>query len=753
MDFPKNFIRAGREYCTLEKYVPAPLFRHTFGIEEKPLKSAVLRITGLGFYELHINGCDITKGFLAPYRSNLDHYVYYDDYEVKDKLIGGKNVIAVILGNGFQNALGGYVWDFDKAAWRGAPQFAFLLELEFEDGEKKTITSGGDTKTASSPIIFDDTHFGEYYDARLELPGWDTPSFGDGDWRFAEPAPVPRGEARLCAVEPIVLREKFSPIGVSPYKEGYIYEFPVNAAGFCRLRIKNTRPGQKITLVHFESMIDGEPDLKGIRFEVERDRYQEDIYYCAGREYEEHIPRFTYHGFKFVYVTGIDENQATPDLLEFEVISSDIKQIGEFSCDDAVANAVQKITLRADISNFHYFPTDCPQREKNGWTGDASLSAEQLLMNFSAENSFREWMRNIYKAINEKGQLPGIVPTSGWGYHWGNGPAWDSVLVNIPYYTYLYRGDSSILEELAVPLMRYLTYLYSQLDKNDLAEIGLGDYLQPSLWADDYETPLIVTCSIYTADIAAKAAFIYDVLGLNEHKQYAEALAHRVRNAVRRNLIDLEKMSVRCGTQTAQAMAIYYGMFDEKEKAGAARELVRLVNEAGGHFKTGILGGRAIYRALAENGYADLAYNMIVRKDYPSYGNWIERGATTLWEQFWEDDHIMTGSKNHHMWGDVSAWFYTYPGGIRINPTGRDVSNVNIAPVFLEKLNRVTASHKLPLGRVEVNWNRTGETIDLRVAVPQTVHGSIILPAGYAFENGKTKTPLESGEYRLVGKR
>ncbi len=746
VDFPKNFVCAGKEYCTLQKHIPAPLFRNTFVIE-KPIKSAVLRINGLGYYELHVNGADITKGFMAPYRSNPDHYVYYDDYDVASCLKPGKNVIAVILGNGFQNPLGGYVWALEQAPWRAAPQVAFSLVLEFEDGQTQTVTSGENTKTAASPILFDDVHFGEYYDARLELPDWDTVDFDDADWQPAVSAPVPRGIPVLCKAEPIVLRETFRPIAVVPYEDGYIYEFPVNAAGLCRMKVRNAKVGQSIRLRHFESMLDDKPYFKGIRFDCERDLYQEDVYICAGREEEDHIPRFTYHGFKLVYVTGITPEQATTDLLEFLVICSDLRQVGTFSCDDEVANAIQTVTFRSDISNFHYFPTDCPQREKNGWTGDASLSAEQMLLNLSVENSLREWMKNIYKAINDQGQLPGIIPTAGWGYAWGNGPAWDNVLVNLPYFIYKYRGDRTVLEEVAVPLMRYLTYLYTQLDENGLIAIGLGDYLQPSLMADDHETPLIVTDSILTADIAAKAVFIYDVLEMPAQKQYAETLRRNMVASIRKNLIDEDSVSVKCNTQTGQAMAIFYDIFTEEEKPQAVSHLIELVKQADNHFKTGILGGRVIFRVLAENGYADLAYYMIVRPEYPSYGNWIARGATALREQFWADDHIMVGSQNHHFWGDVSAWFYTYPGGIRINPTGRDAFNVNIAPLFLEKLQCVEASHETPAGKIAVSWKRNGDTVNLSVEIPQGVHGELILPNGYALADGVTELPLTSGDY------
>ena len=186
-------------------------------------------------------------------------------------------------------------------------------------------------------------------------------------------------------------------------------------------------------------MKEGKPCLHNVRFVSSRDLFQEDIYYCAGKKCETHIPRFTYHGFRYVYVEGITKEQATLDLLKYHVFNSDIKQIGHFVCDNGIANKLQEAAVRSDLSNFHYFPTDCPHREKNGWTADASLSAEQMLLNLDPERSYKEWMRNIYAALDENGELPSIIPTPGWGKGGGNcGPSWDIAIVNIPYYVYLF---------------------------------------------------------------------------------------------------------------------------------------------------------------------------------------------------------------------------------------------------------------------------------------------------------------------------
>ena len=447
---------------------------------------------------------------------------------------------------------------------------------------------------------------------------------------------------------------------------------------------------------------------------------------------EVHIPSFTYHGFRYVYITGITEEQANPDLLTYLAIHSDIKQIGSFECSDDIVNKIQKATLQSDITNFYYFPTDCPQREKNGWTADASLSAEQYLLNFSPEKSYKEWIRNICKAQNKEGKFPGIIPTAGWGYSWGNGPAWDNVIVNIPYYTYIYRGDYSILEEVAIPLKKYLKYLESQFDERNLIAIGLGDWCQPKTEHEwDYKTPLVVTDSITVVDIAQKAEFIFEKLNLFDDMEYAKKLKKKIKNAIREHLIEKDSNLVFGSTQTAQAMAIYYEIFEETEKEQAVNVLIKLIEEKNGFMDTGVLGARVLFRVLADNGYADLAYDMITRKEFPSYGNWIERGATTLWEIFTEDD-TAKGSLNHHFWGDVSAWFYIYLSGLRVISHNEIV----IKPCFVKKISYVKAEHCLPSGKVEVNWKRDNGKIILNMILPLDVKCDI----SFVKEFLKTKT-------------
>lgn len=283
--FSEKFICAGYDYTTYTSHVPAPYFRKTFEIDGE-VKNSVITLTGLGFYELYVNGHRLTKGILAPYISNPDDLVYYDEYDITECLVPGKNVLGIMLGNGMQNAPGGQIWDFDIAAFRGAPRTAFCVSTEYIDGKIDIFEADGSVKTAPSPVIFDDLRCGCYYDACLEIPGWSEPDFDDSAWKNVLPAETPRGEKRLCEAEPIAPVREIKPVLIrkcrlkeyitrgdvvkeakkiaSDERDGFLYDFGVNSAGTVKLRISGER-GRQIDLQFGEYFApDGEPDTSNI---------------------------------------------------------------------------------------------------------------------------------------------------------------------------------------------------------------------------------------------------------------------------------------------------------------------------------------------------------------------------------------------------------------------------------------------------------------------------------------------------------
>lgn len=740
----KYFIKATEEYNTFENQVPAYYFRRTFN--SKHSCAVKITVAVCGFYELYFNGTKITKGFLSPYISNTNDYIYYDEYDVL--LNSGDNVIGIMLGNGFQNNPGGYIWGFDTADFRSAPMFAMTVTQE----QKVLLYSNKEFKIAPSPIRSDDYRFGEYYDANYEIEGWNRVEFDDSDWKSALPASAPKGELRLADVAPIIKETEIAPVQIIKCENGYIYDFGLSNAGVCRLSINGAK-GQRIDLRYADSLKDGDLNLAQIWFvrehwERDKEIVHRDTYVCKGVGTEIYQPSFTYHGFRYVKVSGITEDQATDGLLTYLIYHTELNTRGDFSCSDPVATSLQKMTRRSILSNFHHFPTDCPQREKNGWTADAALSCEAALINFDPERNYREWMRNIHKAQREDGALPGIVPTAGWGFQWGNGPAWDCVLAWIPYYTYIYRGETDMITESVPSFLAYLRYLRTRCDENGLLSIGLGDWCH--VGGIKPKAPLVVTDTITAMDIATKIAVMFDAVNMSEEADYARSEAAKYREAIRKKLVDLTTMRVMGDCQSSQAIALYYGVFDESEKNRAFENLLEMIHACDDHIDVGVLGGRVIFHVLTQFGYSDLAYKMITREDYPSYGNWIKRGATTLWEDFHSDK---VSSMNHHFWGDISAWFIKCLAGIQLNPDKHNVNALKISPSFVSSLDHVSAYHITTCGKISVSWRREGESIVLNVDIPNEICATAELESRFCFEDGERSKSVKTGSYKIIQKQ
>ena len=741
--FSKNdFIKATEQYNTFEKNVPAYYFRRTFHSNHSAI--AKITVAVCGFYEIYFNGKNITKGFLSPYISNTNDYIYYDEYDVL--LDVGENVFGILLGNGFQNNPGGHIWDFDKASFRSAPMFSLYVT----QGENVLLCSDENFKVKPSPIKSDDYRFGEVYNANYEINGWCQKDFDDSSWESALPAIAPKGELRSADIAPIVKHQEISPVEILPCEDGsYIYDFGQSNAGVCRLRINGTKD-QKIEMQHADSLRNGDLNLEQVWFvreHWERDKriVHKDTYICSGMGTEEYRPTFTYHGFRYVKVSGITKKQATKDLLTYLVYHTQLNTRGDFTCSDSIATALQQLTRRSILSNFYHFPTDCPQREKNGWTADAALSCEAALLNFDPERNYREWMRNICKAQREDGALPGIVPTCGWGFDWGNGPAWDCVLAQIPYFTYVYRGQTEMIRDSAPSFIAYLKYLRTRVDKNGLLEIGLGDWCH--IGGIEPKAPLILTDSIMAMDTANKISEMLDAIEMHEQAEFARKEAKNYKEAIRTNLIDFNTMCALGDCQSSQAMCLYYNIFRASEQTVAFDKLLEMIHTMDDHIDVGVLGGKVIFHVLSQFGYSDLAFKMITRDDYPSYGNWLKRGATTLWENFYPDN---VSSMNHHFWGDISAWFIKCIVGIQLNPDKHNVNSLKLKPAFIEALDHATAFHEAPTGTIAVSWKRVGKEIILDVKIPKDISATVEIGPNFCFENRVCSKTIVSGTYKIV---
>ena len=685
----KKFVCASEEYGTIKNIVPAPLFRTAF-IASK-LKKYSLSICGLGFYELYVNGRRITRSKLAPYISNPDDLLYYDTYELNDYIDEGENVIGVMLGNGFLNT-DITVWDFHKASFRSAPKFA----LSVCENESFLLDATA-FKTTASPILFNDLRLGEWYDAREEkrLENWACPGYDDREWSKVLPAKAPLGTPVLSSVTPIIEAERKKAVQIIYSDGGYLFDFGENLSGVAELKMQG-RYGQKIRIEYGEALLEGRIlHKKNIVNGLDgTETWHTDYYTCKGEGIEIYQPYFTYHGFRYAYIEGIDRSQLTEDLLTAVVYRGDFGQENTFFCDHAIVNALQEMTVRSDYCNFIHIPTDCPHREKNGWTADAAISCEQFLYNFDCSGALGEWLKNVRYAQRADGAFPGIVPTSGWGFEWGNGPAWDYVIVELPYILYKFSGNRQILSDNADSIYRYLLYLKTKIEENGRIAFGLGDWCDCNAGYNvAYTTPLEITDMLMAIEICQKATFIFKKLQENEKYELCRSLG--------------------------------------ESKNRAIEELVARIHRDNDVFRVGVIGARALFRVLCDGGYQDLALQLITQDAYPSYYYWIKLGYTTLGESFWErhenslfrKDGGKLDSMNHHFWGDISALFYKYILGLQVNPNMDNPNHLVIAPLKFKGIESARGVYR-----------RNGNEIEIAVSYPDGDKAKIDMISNTGFD-------------------
>ncbi|MBN1418246.1 MAG: glycoside hydrolase family 78 protein [Planctomycetes bacterium] len=696
---------------------PAPFFRKAFELAGAP-RRARLYIAGLGYHEVHINGKRVGDHVLDPAFTRYDRRCLYVTHDVTGLLAGGRNAIGVILGNGWYNPHATDVWDFHKSPWRDRPVLRCQLEVQSADGSVRTIASDATWKVSTGPILFDSIRNGETYDARLELPGWATAAFDDASWAAPVAVAGPKGILSAQNGPPIEVMETIVPVKVTEPKPGiFLFDLGQNIAGWARLTAAGPA-GTKVVLRYGERLLpDGSLDQKDIGPYVKQHAFQTDTYILKGLGTEIWEPRFVYHGFQYVEVAGFP-GTPTLDSLRGRVVYTSFPRAGSFACSNELLNRIQKATLWSYVGNFHGYPTDCPHREKNGWTGDAHLASEQGLLNFAPAAAYTKWMDDMKDEQRESGELPGIVPTSGWGYAWGNGPAWDSAYVLIPWYLYRYCGDTRILAAHYDHLKRYVDYLTGK-SKDHIVAIGLGDWVPAKT-----KTPEKVTSTGYYYRDARIVSEIAKLIGkADDAKTYGD-LADAIAKAFHREFFDAKSGLYAGGTQTAMSCALYHGLVPAEERERVVANLVANIRSQGGHLDAGILGTKYLIDALTENGRADLVYGMATKTDFPSWGRWLAQGATTLWEE-WQGG----GSRNHIMFGHISAWFYAALAGIAPDPEGPGFERIIIRPQPVGDLTWARAEHVSLFGPIRSAWRKEGDTFRLDVTIPPNSTATVHVPA------------------------
>jgi alpha-L-rhamnosidase len=704
-----------------EKIDPlAPMLRRVFAVK-KAVKQARVYVCGLGYYELHLNGSKLGDHLLDPAYTDYDRRVLYATYDVTAQLRSGQNALGVILGNGWYNMQTDVGWGFQNASWRNSPRVLLKLEIEFADGSRTDLVSDDSWQCSTGPIVYDNIYGGETYDARLEKLGWDQAGYDASQWKMTMIVSAPKGRLVAQAMPAIKAFDTLKPVALAEPKPGvWIFDFGQNLAGFAELRSSGPA-GTKVVLKYGERVgTNGLLDVKDISeyhtLIGPGQQFQTDTYIIKGQGKERWHSRFDYHGFQYVEVTGFS-GQPDLDSLRAVFIHSAVPEAGRFVCSNPVLNKIQHATRWSYLSNLQGYPTDCPQREKSGWTGDAHLAAEQAMYNFMPAAVYEKWLNDMSDLQWTNGELPAVVPTPGFGYDWGNGPAWDSAFLLIPEYLHEYYGDTRVLAEHYAGMKLYVDYLTGHAT-NGIVSIGLGDWVPVKT-----DTPVPVTSTAYYFKDAQIVSQTAALLGHTADAEKYAALAARIKSDFNREFYHAETGSYANGSQTALSCALYQGLVTPENRSLVLSNLVATVAETGGHIDTGILGAKYILNALLENGRADVAYRIVSQTNYPGWGWWMEQGATTLWEG-WNGG----GSRNHIMFGDVSAWFYKALAGINSDPAAPGFKHIIIRPNCVGNLSYVRATYDSIHGPIVSDWKLDRGKFNLHVEIPANTTATVYVP-------------------------
>lgn len=726
----------------------APYMRREFTIV-KPVKEATLYISGLGYYECYINGKSVKDTVLDPAFTEYDKATMYQTHKIWN-LVEGQNAIGIQLGDGCYNANTAEVWNYLAAAWRDHSKCICVLEITYEDGSKENIVSDDTFKGTDGPIVENDLRTIEHYDARLELGDWTMPGYDDSAWGNVVITKAPGGELVGQYTTPIRVVDTYEPKEIKKISDkAWLVDVGFNTSGWAEISL--TAPaGTEISLRYGEGF---DEELKHLRRmdnwtkQIDREKFQKNIYVAKGDGVETWHPVFQYHGFRYIAVeceTGIPENLT----VTIQEVRTDLKDTGHFECSDKMANKIQELAYQSIKTNFHGMPTDCPHREKNGWTADAHLASEALLMNFDGAAAYSRWMDDVIRAQRKSGQLPGIIPSTGWGFNWGSGPVWDSVCVIIPYMMYLYCGDTRVLEKMYPCMKKYLAFAET-MATDDICQFGLPDWCPPveQEWHKQCEGAVTDTAIIYyDTYIVSKIA---KLLGMDEEAKMYEAKAARIRENFRKHFIKradtiLELNCTKC--QTALGAMLYFGLVNEEEKTLFVQELVNEIKEKDMHFDAGVPGVKLISNALMDAGRMDILMDVSTIPTYPSWGYMVEQGATTFWESWHGADSL-----NHPMHSDISACFYKGLAGINVDEENPGFKNTIFKPQFVSQLTFAKADHMTPYGKVASEWTRDGDKMQLKLTVPTNCTGRLILPKGWQIEESdEAFFDLGSGDYEFV---
>lgn len=718
------------------------ILRKGFDTGRKQITDAVVYVCGLGHYRLNINGATVGDAEFAPVWSEYDKTVYYNVFDVTDLITAGGNAVSVLLGNGMFNVqrMGRYS---KLQTSFGPPQMLLRLEINYADGTRQVIKSGGDWKYSLSPITFNSIYGGESYDARLEQQGCCKAGFDDSGWRKAVVTEGPKGQLTPQTVQPVRIMERYGIKSWNPipadslasaskstkreiHPSAFVADMGQNLAGFPEITVSGKR-GQKVTLIVAEKLTrQGACDQR----QTGRQHYYEYTLKGDGTDETWH-PHFSYYGFRYIQVEGaVLEGQPNPDglpvlkRLNSCFIYNSAEEVSSFECSNPLFTDTHRLIERAERSNMQGVLTDCPHREKLGWLEQDHLCGPSLLYNYDMTRYAPKVIRDITDTQKADGMVPTTAPQYiSFGNLFDDSPEWGSTLVILPFMYYYQYGDSTLITDNYEPMRRYVDYLTTRAD-NGIVSHGLGDWYDYGPWRAGFSkntpVPLVATAHyIFDLQLLVRAA---RMTGRTADAEKYSVMLDKTVESFNREFFKPDSCTYGTGSQTSNALPLYLGLTGGN-KQGVLASLVNDIKEHGNRLTTGDVGNRYLFQTLAQNGLNELLYTMLNHYETPGYGFQLRHGATTLTEQW---DPNQGSSLNHFMMGQIDEWLFKTLAGIQNQPGTHGLRHLLIQPTLVGDLQYVKASTHSLYGKISVDCTRTSLTVEIPVGSDATV----VLPNG-----------------------
>ena len=731
------------------------ILRKEFSNGGKTVSDAVAYVSGMGHYEMRINGKKVGDSEFAPLWSEYSKTIYYNTYDITEMLRKGDNAVSMLLGNGFFNVQRGDRYSKLMTSF-GAPQMIMRIVVNYSDGTSQTIVSNPSWKYTLSPITFNSIYGGESFDARLVQQGFDMPGFDDSSWKnVIEDRSGSMGELVPQTAQPVKIMERYGVKSwqylptdsvalasastkrtVSPHT--FVADMGQNLAGFPEITVKG-RPGQKVTLLVSENL-----NKQGVCDQRQTGRQHYYEYTIGSDTTETWHPRFSYYGFRYIQVEdAVFEGEPNPDELPVVknlqscFVYNSAEEGSSFECSNPLFTQTHRLIERAERSNMQSVLTDCPHREKLGWLEQDNLVGPSLFYNYDMTLYCPKVIRDITDTQKENGMVPTTAPQYvSFGNLFDDSPEWGSTLIIMPFQYYEQYGDSTLITKNYTAMRRYVDYLTSR-STDGIVSHGLGDWYDvvegKAGFCHNTPIPLVATAHyIYDLQLITKAAQM--VGNKADEKKYSDLLSSVV-EAFNREFYHPDSCSYGSGSQTSNALPLFLSIAGEN-KENVLRSLIADIEKHGNRLTTGDVGNRYLFMSLAQSGNDELLYSMLNHYDTPGYGFQIKQGATTLTEQW---DPRQGSSWNHFMMGQIDEWLFKNVAGIQNKPGTVGMRHLLISPRLVGDLKYVNATTTTLYGKVSVSYSKRGITVE----IPVGCDAEIVLP------NGTSLGTVGSGTHRF----